>query len=135
MVQRKLNESDFAYFREKFDFRDNGDVDNENSSVAVHGDKILAAIILDTGTRQSVKCASYPQTVSNENGHSQILLMYMADDACFCYLKDLLESLKTSLPGKVVFCNELETISTEDLIALGFNEHILGVSRTFYMKF
>lgn len=116
-------------------FKDNGDVDLQNSVLYVdENDNVIAAIVVGNITNVPVLGKALPDSVKDENGSAQILLLYMDSASSYGYLYDLLrEFLGHLLPFKVLWSHNGEYTSEILLKRLGFQYHINGVSQTYYM--
>ena len=107
----------------KTGFKDNGDVDFQNSVLYVDdNDSIVAAIVVGNITHVPALGKALPENVKDEKGSAQVLLLYIDND-----------SSSHLLPFKILWCNNSEYTSEELLKRLGFQYHINGITNTYYI--
>ena len=119
----------------KTGFKDNGDVDFQNSVLYVDdNDSIVAAIVVGNITHVPALGKALPENVKDEKGSAQVLFLYIDNDSSYCNLYNLLSNfLSHLLPFKILWCNNSEYTSEELLKRLGFQYHINGITNTYYI--
>ena len=71
----------------KTGFKDNGDVDFQNSVLYVDdNDSIVAAIVVGNITHVPALGKALPENVKDEKGSAQVLLLYIDNDSSYCNL-------------------------------------------------
>ena len=135
MEKLTLTEDYLQELTEKTGFQDNGDVDFQNSVLSVDDNgSVLAAIIVGNVTNLPTLGESLPENVKDEKGSAQVLLLYMDNFSSYGCLYDLLrEFLGPLLPFKILWCLNGEYTPEILLTRLGFQHHINGIIRTYYM--
>ena len=135
MEKRTLNRYYLQRLSELTGFKDNGDVDLQNSVICIDdNDDIIAAIVVGNVTDIQTLGKTLPENVKDEKGSAQVLLLYMDNISSYGYLYDLLrEFLGQLLSFKILWCPNSEYTSEILLNRLGFQCHINGITQTYYI--
>lgn len=133
MEKRTLLQQDFTQLSQITGFQDNGDVDFHNS-VACFDDNgaIISAIVIGNITNHPTLGKSIP--IIDEKGSAQVLLLYINNNSSYGTLYELLKDfIGNFLPFKVLWCSTSEYTEEGLLTRLGFQYHVSGIAKTFYL--
>ena len=135
MEKLTLTEYYLQELTEKTGFQDYGDVDFQSSVLYIDDNgSIVASIVVGNVTNVPTLGEALPENVKDKKGSAQVLLLYMDNISSYGYLYALLrEFLGPLLPFKILWCLNSEYTPEILLTRLGFQYHINGIIRTYYM--